>query len=185
MVKSKFGTKEVIIAIVLIIVYVLLEGLQRYMVARGILTVESYDWVKARVVIIAIAAALLGPAMGCVIGISGALLANMIFYGYASYVEILAYALAAYIIGRYAKQFKIWEGEFKGRVILDFNVVQILSNVICSIFVCPLLFFVGEDMNLLQAANLGAKSAFGSSVSIAIVGTFVLWIFSKRCSKRV
>lgn len=178
--KYRFGTKEVVAVIVTIVLYVLLEALERYLITCGVLNDYVLDWIRFRVVVTIISAAIFGPIVGVISGLGGALLVDVMFYDYISYSEVITYAISGYLIGRYYSKFNVLAGKFKGMAILDFNIIQVLNHIVCSILFVPLFRFITENENLNDAIVLGAKNAVGAMIGTGIIGTFVMWFVSNK-----
>ena len=178
-IKAKFGTKEVILVCLATALYLGAEWLQQSLVAYGIVGADSYNYFKLRVLAITLSATVQGPIVGLLVAIGGTLLANEIFYGYISGAEIVAYVVNAIVIGYYSDRLRVLKGGFGRKEILDFNVIQIVTNIFCSLMFSPLFLFITEGMNLGLAVNTGSKSAIGNVLGIGVLGTLILMIISK------
>ena len=74
------------------------------------------------------------------------------------------------------------EGVFGWKDILVFNVFQIIANVVAWIVVAPVLDIVvyGEPSNLVFTQ--GAVAALWNAVSMGVIGTILLFLYSKTRS---
>ena len=181
--KLRFGTKEVVAVIAATIIYVLVEAFERYLIGQGLLAEPVLDWVRIRVLMVIVVAAMFGPIVGVVCGVGGALLVNVIFYGYISYSEVVTYALSGYLVGRYYDKLGVLNGEFKGIALVDFNAIQILTHIVCSILFLPLFLFATENELLGTTIVLGVKNAIGAIIETCVLGTPILYIVSKSLKK--
>lgn len=179
--KSKvyFGTKEVVTVIIATTTYLIAEWIQQALVASGILSADSYNYFKLRVLVIMLAATVQGPIVGVLVALAGTLLTNLIFYGYVSGAEVVAYIINAIVLGYYSKRLLVSDGGFRGMRVVDFNVIQMVTNIFCSLMFSPVFLFLTEDMNLDLAVRTGSKSAIGNVVGIGVLATPILMIVSK------
>lgn len=172
----KFGTEEVISIIITTALYVIMDWVQQYLVMAGILSASSYDYFKFRVLIITLVAVIYGPILGVVVAIGGTLLVNVAFYGYISYAEVGVYVIDAIVLGCCSDTLGVLNGRFTRRKVVDFNMLQMVINIFCSMFMAPFFLFLTEGMNLNEAVNRGAKSAVGNIIGTGIFGTIILII---------
>ncbi len=84
-------------------------------------------------------ATLFGPIAGALIAFIGHALSDAIQYGSPWWSWVIASGVAGFIFGFAFKRTKVEEGEFKGKDILTFNVIQVIGNVIAWIVVAPVL----------------------------------------------
>ena len=77
---------------------------------------------------------------------------------------------------------KVDEGVFGGKDILIFNLFQIVANAVAWIVVAPILDIVvyGEPANLVFTQ--GAVAALWNAVSMGVIGTILLFLYSKTRS---
>jgi len=182
--KIKFGSKEVIAVVFATTLYVLVELLERYLMAGGIISGDFDYWIRLRIIIDILMAALFGPAVGVVSGVGGTLLVNVLYYGYISYVEVISFGVCGLLVGRYYNKLGILKGEFSGIRIIDFNVIQIISNLFCSCVIPPLMFFLIDGTNINESIRISFQIAFGSIVVTAILGSAILIIISKLVRRK-
>lgn len=183
--KIKFGTREVIAAIVSIAIYIIVDCIQRYAVQIGLMAEHSYHFFKLRVLVVTVSAALFGPFVGVIVAIAGAVIITVMFSGNVIIVEMLAYAINGLFIGYYSDKFGVMEGEFKRIKILDYNVVQFIANSFCSAIFSPLLMFVVYNEELMLSLKKGVESCIGNVIGSGILGTAILVIISKYNSVKL
>jgi energy-coupling factor transport system substrate-specific component len=76
------------------------------------------------------------------------------------------------------------EGEFKGKDILRFNIIQVIGNVIAWLIVAPLLDIIiyAEPVNLVFTQ--GAIAALMNSISAGVIGTLLLLAYAATRTKK-
>ena len=180
--KVDFGTKEVSAVVIAIVLYVIVEVVQRQLIGYEVISAELMDWVRLRILIVIVAAAIFGPIVGVLCGVGGAVLVNVIFYGYVSIGEVITYALCGYLMGRYYDKLAVLEGKFKGISLIDFNAIQVMDNIVCSILFVPLFLMMFDNMKLNDAIMLGFENAVGAIIMTALLGTPCLYLVGKLAS---
>ncbi len=128
-------------------------------------------------------ATLFGPIAGGLIAFIGHGLSDAVQYGSPWWSWVIASGLASFIFGFAYKRTQVEEGEFKGKDILLFNVIQVIGNVIAWLIVAPVLDIViyAEPVNLVFTQ--GAIAAVMNSISAGVIGTFLLIAYSATRSK--
>ena len=182
--KLKFGTEEVIATVVATFLYVLLEWAQRAIAGDIFVPGAIYEFFKFRVLVVCVVAAIYGPVVGIIVAIGSAMIVNVMFYGYISPSEVVAYVINAFVIGYYSENFEVLKGNFKGKRIIDYNAIQFVINLFCSLIYTPLLFFIFEGRNLYEVVKLGMRSAIGNILGVAVFGTIILILVSRISEKR-
>lgn len=129
-------------------------------------------------------AALFGPIAGGLIAFIGHALSDSIQYGSAWWSWVIASGLACFLTGLVYPRLKVDEGEFTGKDILTFNIFQVIANAIAWIIVAPVLDIVvyAEPVNLVFTQ--GVVAAISNAVSMGVIGTILLVIYSKTRSKK-
>ncbi|HZK25993.1 MAG TPA: ECF-type riboflavin transporter substrate-binding protein [Thermoclostridium sp.] len=132
----------------------------------------------------ALFATLFGPIAGGLIAFIGHALSDAIQYGSPWWSWVIASGVAAFIYGFAYKNTKVDEGEFKGKDILRFNVIQVVGNVIAWLIVAPLLDIIiyAEPVNLVFAQ--GAIAALMNSISAGVIGTLLLLAYAATRTKK-
>jgi len=174
----RFGSKEVIAVILGTLLYVGAEWLERNLITNGIIAGEILNWVRIRIFIVSIIAAVYGPVVGMICGVGGAVLVCELFLVPDMPMEAFIYGLYGYLMGRFANRFYVLDGQFRGIAIFDFNVVQVFANTICSIMIAPLILFLVNGTNLYESIELGEMNAVGSIVLIGVIGTIGMHFIS-------
>lgn len=182
--KYRFETKEVIMTALGIVLFLIMECLQQYLVSIGIMPEWAFEWIRFRMPVLMVMSAVFGPIVGVLIGFAGAILVEIIFIGQVYIAEVFAYVVIGYIVGRFCKYFEVLEGNFWGLKILDFTMVQLMSMSMMGALFYPLILFLYEKNNLMEACELGMKRAGGNILLIAVTVTPILIIISRVNRKR-
>ena len=75
-------------------------------------------------------AALFGPIAGALIPFIGHALSDAVQYGSPWWSWVIASGVSGFIFGFAFKRTGVEEGEFKGKDILTFNVIQVIGNLV-------------------------------------------------------
>jgi len=129
-------------------------------------------------------ATLFGPIAGALIAFIGHALSDAVQYGSPWWSWVIASGVAGFIYGFAYKRTKVEEGEFKGKDILTFNVIQIIGNAIAWIVVAPVLDIIiyQEPVNLVFTQ--GFTAFFMNSVSTGVIGTLLLVAYAATRTKK-
>ncbi|KAB1440440.1 ECF-type riboflavin transporter substrate-binding protein [Candidatus Galacturonibacter soehngenii] len=129
-------------------------------------------------------AALFGPIAGGLIAFIGHALSDSIQYGSAWWSWVIASGLTCFLTGLIYPKLKVEEGEFSVKSAIFFNVYQIIANAISWIIIAPILDIViyAEPANLVFTQ--GVVAAISNAVSVGIIGTLLLTLYSKTRSKK-
>ena len=127
-------------------------------------------------------AALFGPIAGFLIAFIGHAISDAVQYGSPWWSWVVASGISCFIVGLVYPRLKVDEGVFGGKDILKFNLYQIVANAISWIVVAPVLDIVvyGEPANLVFTQ--GAVAALSNAVSMGVIGTLLLFLYSKTRS---
>ena len=127
-------------------------------------------------------AALFGPIAGFLIAFIGHVISDAVQYGSPWWSWVVASGISCFIVGLVYPRLKVDEGVFGGKDILKFNLYQIVANAISWILVAPVLDIVvyGEPANLVFTQ--GAVAALSNAVSMGVIGTLLLFLYSKTRS---
>lgn len=129
-------------------------------------------------------AALFGPIAGGLIALIGHALSDSIQYGSAWWSWVIASGMTCFIIGLSYPKLKVEEGEFSVKDAILFNVYQIIANAVSWVVIAPVLDIViyAEPVNLVFTQ--GIVAAISNAVSVGIIGTILLALYSKTRSKK-
>ncbi|MGL4485334.1 MAG: ECF-type riboflavin transporter substrate-binding protein [Anaerovoracaceae bacterium] len=125
-----------------------------------------------------------GPIAGMLIAFIGHALSDSIQYGSPWWSWVIASGVSGFIFGLAYKRTRVEEGEFKGKDILIFNVIQIIGNVLAWVVVAPVLDIViyKEPVNLVFTQ--GAIACGMNIVSAGVIGTILLIAYAATKSKK-
>lgn len=128
-------------------------------------------------------AALFGPLAGALIALIGHALSDSIQYGSAWWSWVIASGVTCFVIGLAYPKLKVEDGEFTIKDAIRFNVYQIIANALAWIVVAPILDIIiyAEPTNLVFTQ--GIVAAISNAVSVGIIGTLLLALYSKTRSK--
>ena len=84
-------------------------------------------------------ATLFGPIAGALISFIGHALSDAVQYGSPWWSWVIASGVSGFIFGFAFNRTKVEEGEFKGKDILTFNLIQLIGNVVAWVVVAPVL----------------------------------------------
>ncbi len=129
-------------------------------------------------------AALFGPIAGGLIAFIGHALSDAVQYGSVWWSWVVASGVACFGTGLVYPKLKVEEGEFGKREVILYNVYQIVSNAVAWILVAPILDIVvySEPVNLVFTQ--GVVAAISNAVSAGVIGTLLLFAYSKTRAKK-
>lgn len=132
----------------------------------------------------ALFAALFGPIAGALIAFIGHAISDAILYGSPWWSWVIASGVTCLIIGFVYPRLKVEEGVFGLKDILNFNICQIIANVVAWIIVAPILDIIiyAEPVNLVFTQ--GVAAAISNAVSVGVIGTLLLFLYSKTRSQK-
>ena len=96
----------------------------------------------------------------------------------------MASGVSGFLYGLVYPKLQVEEGIFTGKDVLRFNIYQVIANVIAWLIVAPVLDIViyAEPVNLVFTQ--GAVAALVNSISAGVIGTLLLFAYSKTRSKK-
>jgi energy-coupling factor transport system substrate-specific component len=129
-------------------------------------------------------ATLFGPVAGALISFIGHALSDAVQYGSPWWSWVIASGVSGFIFGFAFKRTKVEEGEFKGKDILTFNVIQVIGNLIAWVLVAPVLdiLIYQEPANLVFTQ--GITAAIMNIVSAGVFGTLLLVAYAATRTKK-
>ena len=127
-------------------------------------------------------AAMFGPIAGFLIAFIGHAISDAVQYGSPWWSWVIASGISCFIVGLAYPRLKVDEGVFGWKDVLVFNIFQIIANVIAWIVVAPLLDIIiySEPANLVFTQ--GAVAALWNAISMGVIGTLLLFLYSKTRS---
>lgn len=129
-------------------------------------------------------ATLFGPIAGALISFIGHALSDAVQYGSPWWSWVIASGVSGFIFGFAFKRTKVEEGEFKGKDILTFNVIQIIGNLVSWVLVAPVLdiLIYQEPVNLVFTQ--GITAAIMNIISAGVIGTLLLIAYAATRTKK-
>ena len=174
---KKFGIKEVVATGIGTALFVVLTEVQIPLV------IVPNTALQVRAALLAFLAAVFGPVVGGIVGLLGHALGDALFYGSVWWSWVFPDAVFGIIVGLFAKKYMIKEGDFNGKNIALFNIVQVIANALAWILVAPVLDIViyAEPANKVFAQ--GAVACITNVIIIAILGTLLGVAYAKIGAK--
>jgi energy-coupling factor transport system substrate-specific component len=122
--------------------------------------------------------------MGVLFGPIGHALSDAVQYGSPWWSWVIASGVSGFIFGFAYKRTKVEEGEFKGKDILTFNVIQVIGNAVSWIIVAPVLdiLIYQEPVNLVFTQ--GVTAFIMNSISAGVIGTLLLVAYAATRTKK-
>jgi energy-coupling factor transport system substrate-specific component len=129
-------------------------------------------------------ATLFGPVAGALIQFIGHALSDAVQYGSPWWSWVIASGVAGFVFGFAFKRTRVEEGEFKGKDILTFNIIQIIGNLIAWVVVAPVLdiLIYQEPANFVFTQGLTAAAM--NIVSAGVFGTLLLVAYAATRTKK-
>ena len=128
--------------------------------------------------------ALFGPIAGGLIAFIGHALSDSVQYGSVWWSWVVASGVACFGVGLVYPRLKADEGIFGVKDIILFNVYQIISNVIAWMVVAPALDVIVYAEPASLVFTQGWVAALSNSVSAGVIGTLLLFAYSKTRAKK-
>jgi energy-coupling factor transport system substrate-specific component len=119
-------------------------------------------------------ATLFGPIAGALIQFIGHALSDAVQYGSPWWSWVIASGVAGFVFGFAFKRTKVEMGEFKGKDILTFNLIQILGNALAWVVVAPLLDILIYQEPADYVFTQGITAAIMNIISAGVIGTLLL-----------
>lgn len=133
---------------------------------------------------LALIATIYGPVVGFSVGFIGHTLSDFLMYGQTWWNWVLATAVLGLIIGLYGMRLDLEHGEFNGKQIVMFNVVQLIANLLSWDLIAP----VGDILIYSEPANKvflqGITATITNFLAIMILGTILLKAYAATKVKK-
>ena len=124
-----------------------------------------------------------GPVAGALIGLIGHALIDF-SYGWGIWWSwVIASGVFGLLVGLGAKALKINEAEIGKKGLIKFNIVQIVSHVICWGVVAPILDIVMYNEPLEKLFAQGLFAGIANSVTTAIIGSLLCIAYAATKTK--
>lgn len=135
--------------------------------------------IQTRVVLLSYMTAVFGPFVGGTIGFFGHMLADAIQFGSVWWSWVFPEAVFGLILGLFYKYYAIEDGDFKGKRIVSFNVIQVIANLIAWSVVAPVLdmLIYAEPAN--KAFTQGFFATIGNIITVGVLGVILGTTYSK------
>ena len=129
-------------------------------------------------------AALFGPIAGGLIALIGHALSDGIQYGSIWWSWAIASGVSCFIVGTVYPRLHVEDGVFEKKDIINFVFRAIIANIVAWMVVAPCIdiFIYGEPANL--AFIQGTVATVSDSLSMCVIGTLLLVLYSKTRSKK-
>ena len=171
--KLKFGIKEVVAAGIGTALFVALTEVQ---IPLGFIPNTA---LQPRAALMAFLAAVFGPIVGGIVGLLGHALGDAFFYGSIWWSWVFPEAVAGIAIGLFANKFAVKEGEFTGKNIVLFNVVQVIANAVAWIVVAPVLDIVINAEPANKVFLQGIWAFVGNIIIAGVLGSLLGYAYTK------
>lgn len=133
---------------------------------------------------LALLATIYGPLVGFSVGFIGHTLSDFLMYGQTWWSWVLATAVLGLIIGLYGMKIDLENGEFSGKQMIIFNIVQFIANVFSWIIIAP----IGDILIYSEPANKvflqGITAVITNFLSILVLGTILLKAYAATKVKK-
>ena len=129
-------------------------------------------------------ATLFVPIAGALISFIGHALSDAVQYGSPWWSWVIASGVSGFIFGFAFNRTKVEEGEFGGKDILTFNIIQIIGNVISWVVVAPVLDILIYQEPVSLVFTQGLTAAGMNIVSAGVIGTLLLVAYAATRTKK-
>ncbi|MGI6740656.1 MAG: ECF-type riboflavin transporter substrate-binding protein [Brevefilum sp.] len=129
-------------------------------------------------------ATLFGPIAGALIQFIGHALSDAFQYGSPWWSWVLASGVAGFAFGFAFKRTRVEEGDFKGKDILTFNIIQVIGNIIAWVIVAPVLDILIYQEPSKFVFTQGIAAAAMNIISAGVFGTLLLVAYASTRTKK-
>ncbi len=124
-----------------------------------------------------------GPVAGALVGLIGHALIDF-SYGWGVWWSwVIASGVFGLLVGIGTKAIKLEEGEIGKKGLIKFNIIQVVSHIICWGAVAPVLDILMYNEPLDKLFAQGLMSGIGNSVTTAIVGSLLCVAYAATKTK--
>lgn len=133
---------------------------------------------------LALISAVFGPVAGFFVGFIGHALKDLTAYGSAWWSWIIVSGFMGFGIGLFFKKFKVGYGEFTTKTMIQFNIVQVIVQVVGWGLLAPLLDIViyAEPAN--KVFTQGLVAGLWNIVAVGVIGTLLLTAYAKTRTQK-
>jgi len=133
--------------------------------------------------LLAFLSVIFGPVAGLLIGLIGHALIDF-SYGWGIWWSwVIASGVFGLLMGIFSKAFKLNNVATGKKTLITFNVVQVISHLICWGVVAPALDIAIYQEPIEKLFSQGLMSGIGNAVTTAIIGTLLLVAWSATLPK--
>jgi energy-coupling factor transport system substrate-specific component len=132
----------------------------------------------------ALFAVVFGPIAGGLIAFIGHALSDFIQYGSPWWSWVIASGVAGFVFGFAFNRTKVEDGEFKGRDILIFNIIQAVGHIIAWLVVAPVLDILIYSEPVSLVFTQGVTAALLNIVGTGVIGTLLLIAYAATRTKK-
>ena len=129
-------------------------------------------------------AAMFGPIAGFLVAFIGHALSDIVQYGSAWWSWVIASGVAGLVMGFAYSKLRVDEGILTGKDILFYNICQVVGNAFAWIVVAPVLDIVIYSEPADLVFTQGVVAAISNAVSAGVIGTVLLFLYSKTRAKK-
>lgn len=131
---------------------------------------------------LAFMAVLYGPIAGCLIGLIGHMLIDFTTYG-PWWSWIIASAVVGGVVGIIGQKINIENGEIGKVGILTFNIANVVANAVAWFLIAPVLDIAIYKEPASKVFTQGFIAGISNIITTAIIGTLLLYAYSKTKTK--
>lgn len=128
-------------------------------------------------------AAMFGPIAGFLLAFIGHFISDSLSYG-AWWSWIIASGVCCFGIGLVYPKLHVEEGVLTWKDILVYNITQVIANAIAWIVVAPVLDIVIYSEPVELVFTQGLVAGIGNIVSAGVIGSLLLFLYSKTRAKK-
>ncbi len=129
-------------------------------------------------------AAMFGPIAGMLVAFIGHALSDIVQYGSAWWSWVIASGVAGLVMGLVYPKLHVEDGILTWKDILLYNVTQVIGNAFAWIVVAPVLDIVIYSEPVELVFTQGVVAAISNAVSAGVIGSLLLFLYSKTRAKK-
>lgn len=139
--------------------------------------------VNIQYALLAFMAVVFGPVAGALIGLIGHALIDFTTYG-PWWSWILTSAVVGLVIGFFGRKINVESGSFTQKDAISFNIANVIGNAIGWILIAPTLDILIYQEPANKVYTQGLIAGVANIVTTAVVGTLLLYAYSKTKTKK-